>query len=339
GFALTVLFAVLGFGIYALILPGIATGAVNALIFSLAGRKQFRIRWHFNFAEIKDYFKIGLYDTGAQLLDYVSYKIDVLLVGRFFGMETLGLYNMGKELALKTMKVISPIINSVATPILAKLQDSAEAVKENYLRILRIVALVNFPVLAAFFVFADPVVVLFLSEKYQGAAPFLRILCFWGMFASVGNPAGNLVIAKGRTDLSFKWTIIRVCCAPLAVFIAAKCFGTPNSVAYSQVVLQLVFFFIYWRILIYPLSGITAGEYCGALSRGFSCAVLSALTALVWHLFFAVTPVFGFASPLPGNHWADLIGGCVVFSGAYFAYSWLLNREMYRFLGHVLKKG
>ena len=27
-------------------------------------------------AEIKDFFKIGIYDTGAQLMDYISYKID-----------------------------------------------------------------------------------------------------------------------------------------------------------------------------------------------------------------------------------------------------------------------
>ena len=330
-FGLTVIMCVLGYGIYSLIVPSLISQAVNAVIFSVAGRRQFRVRFHFNYAEIKDYFKIGLYDTGAQLMDYLSYKVDVLLVGKFFGMEGLGLCNMGKEMALKTMKLIGPIINAVATPILSKLQKDVEAIKTNYLRILNVISFINFPILLALFIFADPVVRLFLSSKYMGAATFLKILCFWGIFASIGNPAGNLVVAKGRTDLSFRWTVVRFCCAPLAVFAAS--FFSINAVAYSQVILQGIFFFIYWRILIYPLSDIKLGEYVGSLSRALLCSIIAMVPALLWH--YVGLQYSGWFSR---NPWIDLVGGCAVYGVTYLLATWFFNKGIIEFVYSLLPR-
>lgn len=327
-FFITVVMCVLGAGIYSLIVPSLISQMVNAIILIVAGRKQFHVRFHFKFSEIKDYVKIGLYDTGAQLMDYLSYKIDVLLVGKFFGTETLGLYNMGKEMALKTMKLIGPIINGVATPILSKLQKDLESIKTNYIRILNVISFINFPILLALFVFATPVVRLLLSSKYIDAAPFLRILCFWGIFASTGNPAGNLVVAKGRTDLSFRWTVVRFACAPLAVFIASK--FSPIAIAYSQVALQCVFFFIYWRILIYPLSEITLKEYIGAFANGFLCAAIASGVSLVWRYIGQMSAWFS------GNPWIDLIGGCVIFGVVYLLSSFFLNKKTLDFFKSLI---
>lgn len=323
-FGLTVSFCVMGFGIYSLIVPGLCAAVVGAVVYTWAGRSCLRITWHYSFAEIRDFFKIGIYDTGAQLMDYLSYKIDVLLVGKFFGMEGLGLYNMGKELALKTMKVIAPIINPVITPILAKIQNDTHAIKSNYLRILNLIATVNFPVLWALFVFADPVVHLFFSAKYADAAVFVKILCFWGMFASIGNPAGNLVVAKGRTDLSFRWTIIRFCCVPPTVFICS--YFTINAVAYAQVLLQIVFFVIYWRILIYPLSDIHFGEYVSALKPGFIGAFVAALPAILFNYYWNADVLIG------------LILGCLVYGITYVICTYILNRDFIGYLLSYIKK-
>lgn len=322
---LTMFFCVLGIGIYALIVPGIITGVFGAIVWSVAGRKHFRVRFHYNFSEIKDFFKIGIYDTGAQLMDYLSYKIDVLLIGRLFGLEVLGLYNMGKELAMKVMKMINPIINSVATPILAKLQNEPEKIKKNYSRILSLLTSVNFPVLFALFVFAESVVNIFFSDKYAEAAIFVRILSIWGIFATIGNPAGNLVIAKGRTDLSFKWTILRFCFAPIAIYIAS--FFNVVAVAYSQVLLQIFFFFIYWKMMIYPLSDLNLCEYIGSFSKPFICS------------FIAIIPTFVYANyvTLPVEL-IFLIFGCVIFSVLYLISTWFINKPIIEFLTSLYKK-
>ncbi len=321
----TFLFCILGFGIYALILPNLIKSVYSAVVLSIAGRKYFKVRFHFNMAEIKDFFKIGIYDTGAQLMDYLSYKIDVILVGRLFGLEVLGLYNMGKELALKAMKMLNPIINSVATPILSKLQNEPEKIKLNYSRILSFVGFINIPILIALSIFSEEVVSIFFSEKYANAATFVRILAFWGIFASIGNPAGNLVVAKGRTDISFKWTIIRFFCAPITIFIAS--FFQVEAIAYSQVILQCIFFFIYWYMMIRPLSGLNLFEYIGSFSNSIICAAIASVPTLL----FAVNVTF--ASQL-----AYLIIGCAVFLVTYLTFSYLTNKKLVNFFMSLTKK-
>ena len=139
------------------------------------------------------------------------------------------------------------------------------------------------------------------------------------MFASTGNPAGNLVVAKGRTDLSFRWTVVRFCCAPLAVYAAS--FFSVNAVAYSQVILQCVFFFIYWRILIYPLSDIRIGEYMGAFANGLLCSGIATGAAIIWRM------VGHYSAWFARNPWIDLIGGCIIFGTVYLFASWVFNKK------------
>ena len=324
-FITTLLFCFLGFGIYALIIPVLLRSIYGAIVLSIEGRKEFKIRLHFNILEIKDFFKIGIYDTASQLMDYLSYKIDVILIGRLFGLEVLGLYNMGKELALKTMKMLNPIINSIATPILSKLQNEPEKIKLNYSRILSFVGFINIPILIALSIFSEEVVSLFFSEKYANAATFVRILAFWGIFASIGNPAGNLVIAKGRTDISFKWTIIRFICAPITIYIAS--FFQVEAIAFSQVFLQSIFFFIYWYMMISPLSGLNLIEYVGSFSNSILCAAIASIPTLL----FAMNVTLD-------SQLAYLIIGCAIFAITYLILTYFTNKKLINFFIGLIKK-
>jgi len=317
----TIVMATSGCGVWSLIVPGLISSAIGAVIYSWEGRKTMRIHWHFNFQEIREMFHIGLWDTGAQLLDYVCYKLDVLLIGKLFGMETLGLYNIGKELAMKAFKMLNPIVNSVATPILAKLQKERDRLEENYLLILRILTFICFPILFALCIFAEPTITLFFSERYQGSAPFVSILCFWAMFACIGNPAGNLVIATGRTDLEFKWTVVRLICVPVAVVLAS--FFSPIAIAWSQVILQAIFFYIYWRMMIYTSAHISLSHYVGSLMPATISCVIAAVPSFLFHYFLNL------------NIWVDLIGGCAIFAMVYFVASWILNRRMFDFAKNI----
>ena len=324
GFLTTLLFCVLGFGIYALVLPGLFLGVLSAIFWSIVGRRHFKVKFHYNFSEIRDFFKIGIYDTGAQLLDYISYKIDVMLIGHLFGLDILGLYNMGKELAMKVMKILNPIINSVATPIFAKLQNEPDKIKQNYSRILSFVGFINFPILIALAIFSDEVVTLFFSETYVEAGTFVRILAFWGIFASIGNPAGNLVIAKGRTDISFKWTIIRSLIAPLFVYLAS--FFTVEAIAYSQVLLRIIFFVIYWYLMIKPLAGLNLYEYVNSFSNSIICAAIASLPTILFAINIELE-----------SELIYLIIGCAIFAITYLISTFFTNKKLITFLIGLIK--
>lgn len=316
-FVATVVMCICGCGIFSLIFPILFASAVNAAIFSIEGRKSMRVRWHFNFSEIRDMFHIGMWDTGSQLLNYVSYKLDVLLIGKLFGMEVLGLYNIGKELAMKAFKMVGAMLGPVLAPLLSKFQDDLVALENNYLQIVRSVAFVCFPILVALSIFAEPAIELLFSAKYAGSAPYVSILCYWAIFSSFDGFAGNLVIATGRTDLEFRWTVVRMICVPVAVVVASM--FSPIAIAWAQVILQCLFFLVYWRMLIYATARIPLPHYVGSFLPALVCAAVAAIPSLLFHMVFNQ------------NAWLDLIGGCSIFALCYVLASWLINRRMFLF--------
>jgi len=313
GLALVVLLAVWGWGIYSLVFSSVVSALLGAIIYSIAGRKECQIVFYLKYREVKEFFNIGLYEMGKQIFDYFSYRIDVLLIGKFFGMESLGIYNLGKELVLWPTKFINPVVNKVATPIFAKIQKDKRALKANYLRILNILSFINFPILALLFILADPVVGFVYGGKYRAVALFVRILSIWGLFAVVGNPAGVLQVATGRTDLGFRWTVIRVICTPIAIIISS--YFSVEAVAYSQAILQMVFFFIYWRLLIYPLSEISFREYVEAVTGALICSIVGVMAVAGFNLIYS------------GNVLFHLISGGGIFALVYLGVTFLGNRK------------
>ncbi|HHT60930.1 MAG: MOP flippase family protein [Paludibacteraceae bacterium] len=248
-----------GYGVYSLVYGLLVQSLVTQVVYAVSGLKMYRILLYCNLREIMDLIKIGGFQVGTQVLDYVSNKLDIFLIGRFFGMELLGVYNLAKELIMKPIQVVNPIITNVATPSFAKFQDNLPMIQENYLKVIKLLSVFNFPIFICFAVFAEPIVLIIYGQGMMEVTAFVRILAFWGLFNSIGNPAGILMVAKGRTDLGFYWTVVRIVVMTVAMWLA--CQFTIFTVAYAQTLIAFAFLFLYWRMMVYNLSLIPLKRY------------------------------------------------------------------------------
>lgn len=259
GAVLTVLLAIKGLGVYSIVYGTLLQVVVMQGIYAVSGLRKYRIMFHFKPSEITDLFKIGGYQLGMQVIDYMAAKADIFLIGRFFGQELLGVYNLAKELVMKVVQVINPMITSVAAPAFAKFQDDKERMRISYRKILNILSFLNVPVFAIMFVFAAPLTLLCYGPDKIAVAWFVRVLSLWGLFQSVGNPAGILMVALGRTDLGFNWTLVRAIFTILITYIV--CQFDIQILAYSQVVLSFIFMFAYWRMVVYKMIQLPISDY------------------------------------------------------------------------------
>jgi O-antigen/teichoic acid export membrane protein len=275
GAVATIILAYMGFRVYSLVYGMLIQSLIIQLTYAVSGMKKYRILFTLNLREIIDILKIGGYQVGTQVLDYISNKIDIFIIGRFFGMEMLGIYNLAKELVLKVIQVFNPIITNVATPAFSKIQDNLPLMQTTYLKILKFLSFVNFPVFIAAFVFAEPITIFFYGQKMIEVAVFVRILALWGLFNSVGNPAGILMVSLGRTDLGFYWTIVRILITSAVIFIAS--YFTIYAIAWSQVFIAFSFFFLYWRMMVYSMSKIPLSKYIAVNGMSFLLSFLSAI--------------------------------------------------------------
>ena len=335
GAILTVLLALWGFGVYCLVYGMLFQALAMQLTYAISGFGKYKILFYCKLKDIADYLKIGGFQVGTQVLDYAAAKLDIFLIGRFFGMELLGIYNLAKELILRIIHIINPIITNVATPAFAKIQDNVPLMQNTYLRILKLLSSLNFPIFFLFFVFAEPITLLVYGEKMMGVALFLRILSMWGLLNSVGNPAGILMVSLGRTDLGFYWALIRISATTAAILIAS--YISLEAVAYAQVILAFIFFFIYWRTMIYNMVQIKLKDYIGANARPFLYALAAAIIAAPLCLIFPIyvpdcVSQFEIIYPRFYAQAAALILFGLTYTGLY----WFCDREYVKEQLHLL---
>lgn len=262
-----VFFAVKGFGVYSLILSTLFNTAMVNIWNFFAGYKEIGLLLHCSFKEVKTLCKIGIFQTGSQILDYLSTKIDIIILGKMLGTYDLGMYNLAKELILRAIEVLNGIANKVALPYFAKMQSDKKLLRNNYCRLMRILSSINIPVCAIMGALSIPIVSIMYGPNYYDVAPLLSVLSIWGMFVVVGNPVSNIIISTGNTKLSFEYTIIR-----LLIFIPGTLlFSYISLMALSlgQIVLALFGYILSWYMLLYKTIGLDLKNYVQSMKNSF----------------------------------------------------------------------
>lgn len=221
-FALAVILAVLGFGVYSLILSTLFQTAVLHLWNFISGIKYIKVKRYINIGEVKPLIKIGLYQTGTQLIDYISSKLDIIIIGKLLGADLLGVYNLVKELVVKVYSLLNSIANKVALPFFAEMQNDHKKLGQSYSSFISKISLINFPLCVLLGSLSPYLLICLYGESYSDAAPVLTIMAIWGMLASVGNPINNIIVSVGRTDMSFKYVIIRLIITTPILTLAAR---------------------------------------------------------------------------------------------------------------------
>ena len=104
---------------------------------------------------------------------------------------------------------VTGTIQSVTFPVISKIQDNDEKLKEVYRRMLRTTAFIIFPVMMMLSALARPLVITMVTAKWEPCVIFLQIICFSMMWYPIHALNLNLLMVKGRTDLFFRLEVIK----------------------------------------------------------------------------------------------------------------------------------
>lgn len=274
-FIVTVILAFNHFGVYSLVVGQLLKTALNQFVFSVAGFKSHKISFHCNFGEIKDIVKIGGYQLGAQILDFVSSRIDIFLIGKFFSLEDLGLYNIAKNLIFTIYQQTMSPIKDVAMSAFAKIQNDTEKLKSSFAKIMNVMSAINGPIYTILLVFASSIVSILYAHEYIEISVFLQILSPWGFLASVVSLVGMVDVAKGRTDLGYRWTWVRVLMNTFCIFTA--CQISVYAIAAMQTLLGVLSIPIYYYIVTAQVLPISLKDYLSYFSKNGLLALICAV--------------------------------------------------------------
>lgn len=144
-------------------------------------------------------FSVWLFLTNVA--NFISHRVPDFIIGKVAGPHTLGLYSVAYEVStLPTTELIAPI-NRAVFPGYAKISGDVGALREGYLRVVRLIALLTIPAALGLAATASVFVPLVLGDKWLEAVPLIEILAFYGALLSCEGNTGSVYIAQGAPRL------------------------------------------------------------------------------------------------------------------------------------------
>jgi len=319
----TLSLATQGFGVWSLVFGSIITEVVSnflVLVFY-----PWRPELSFSFSKVKDMINFGWKVAIARLFWYLSTNMDIMIAGKILGKTQLGFYAVGAQLAaIPLEKLMGSTVSHVAFPAFSKVQDDPALLRRYYLKIVKLVAFVSFPVCWGIFLVAESAVALFLSEKWLPAILPLQILSLIMAFRAIHIVNAPLETAVGRPEITIlNFALITVV---MASSFSVGCFYGLQGLAYSWLVFPVVF--VITSSITLRLIGQSVAAYVNELKHsclGSGFMVLVVLGAQKSFLFVYGLVVQTFASVVLGF-------------ACYLLYFAIFNREMFVEARSILRR-
>jgi O-antigen/teichoic acid export membrane protein len=275
GGAAAVVAAANGAGYWALVVQTVTMDAVylTALVW-IGGRPE--MSWSATAA--RSLWSFSSRVMGSELVRYMSENSDKFLVARFLGATSLGFYSLAYRV-LQLPLLMMEQGGRVILPTFSRLQDDRERLGRVFLRMSESVALAVCPLMTLTILCAPVAVPAVFGEAWVPAVVPLQLLAAMTIQYLIFSISGAVVLAVGRADWEFRWSIFTMIVALIAFAIGLNWGITGVAAAYLIMGLSLspIRFIIIRRII--PIS---AWSYLRSLTPALvSTAALCGVWVLV----------------------------------------------------------
>ena len=212
--------ALAGFGVWALVVRIGVMGLMETA--SLWRLNPWKPSMHFSKASFRKLFGFGSKILSAAILDKFFTHIYKVVIGKFFSAASLGFYTQAGTFTNMVINTMFRTIQRVTYPVLSKLQDDLEKLKDGYRKVLKLSSFIIFPSMMLLGVLAEPIIVTLVGEKWLPSVPFLQLLCLSGATYHLTTVNLNMLLVLGRSDLSLKLEVIKKIIIGIAIFIGLK---------------------------------------------------------------------------------------------------------------------
>jgi len=201
---LTIILAVAGFGVWALILPKVLV--VPLWIIPQRRRVKYVAKWPKDWALTRTIVRFGRQVLGVELLTIFRTNIDVFIVGSTLGVNALGIYFFAMNAGLGITRSLLSALSRALYSYLCGSTDE-RPIRERFKRGLLLVLLVVVPWVALQASAAQWYVPVIFGTQWveHGAVPILIIFCLAGIPLALNESASQYLRATGRTKQDLNW--------------------------------------------------------------------------------------------------------------------------------------
>jgi len=243
-------------GIWALIWYYFSHTSLSCISIGLVG--GWRPQLQFSLTRAKILVGFGSKLLAAALINTLYNDIRALVVGKKFSVADLAYYNRGQQFPQIITSTLNSSVNSVMLPVLSTAQDKIERLRTMLQKAVGMCVLFVFPAMVGLAVVAEPVVRVFLTEKWLSCVLFMRIFCIAEIPSPIISAKLVAIQAMGRSGLYMKLEMVRRSMMLAILLISFFAFSSVDAIAYGYAigtwVDMLIVMGVTKHLLNYPIS-------------------------------------------------------------------------------------
>jgi len=216
--AMTLLLALLGAGVWALVLGTLFGAVARSAALLIFGERVWPI---FSIRGIGEHLKFGLTLVGNRVSYFVVVQSDVLIGSAFLSTTEIGQYSVALQLATLPMTKVMGTINQITLPAVAQQQGDPARVRQVVLKSIGLISLLAFPMLWGVSAIAPELVRVLFGPKWLPAVPALTILPLIVPLRMICSVLFTTSLALGNRRLDLRNTIINFVLLPSGFFVGA----------------------------------------------------------------------------------------------------------------------
>ena len=321
GASVSIALAVWAFGALAVAIGQITSSLMLLLLTWLVLANNWPPSIMFRPAKAARFFSYGRDMFLVNVAIAASVNIDVLVAGKLLPLHTLAYFSQPRDLCMKIMQTVNPIITRVGLPVMARYQSDRSKVSGIYLSTIRMTASVTMPIYAFIALLSAPIVSVVLGPAWASSASLLPTIALWFLLRSFINPIWSLLYAIFESGAAVTYQLIMLTILAVAVAVGAVC-GI-EFIAPALVVAHVLLVEFNWRFILKRLCGVGFYDFHKNIVPPIVC---TSITLAV-------------AAPLVGVIDGDIrkiLSALLVGVTVYIASSAIINRSFIDSIMHLL---
>lgn len=220
GGGVAIIMAYRGFGLYSIVAQRLVSTTLQTLM--LWRFSQWRPSFQWSTTHFNELFGFGMNILGIKFLDFINRQSDSLLIGFFLGPVALGFYNIAYRMMTLLRELTSEFSKPVAYSMLSAMQQDIPKLRNAYYTLMKFAAVIVIPVFLGVIVLADDVIIGLFGSQWTDSVKVLQILCLVGLFESVMQVNGSVLMSVGKPNLVLRIMLINATINLIAFTIAAQ---------------------------------------------------------------------------------------------------------------------
>ncbi|WP_069659967.1 oligosaccharide flippase family protein [Arcticibacter eurypsychrophilus] len=255
---LTIILAYLGAEHWSIIIPQIVTSIIAVVYYEhktglgckLYPFKYAKIAYKHTQNSIKNL-------LGFNLINYWARNSDNLIVGKFYGVNDLGIYNRAYSLLTLPLSLVTGLMGTVLYPSLKKLKSEGGDINKEYVFVLKIISILVYPIASIFILFPEQLVSFLWGQNWLAVG---KLLPYFGLLIfgqSLLSTTGNILVLlnKEKKLMISGWVSAFFTIAGISIGAYYSLVGIAQFYSLSFILFVLPFnmIFIFYKALAFNL--------------------------------------------------------------------------------------